>query len=807
MKRILFACWLIGNVLLSGIAVGQQITVYGEVKGEGGQQPLAGAVVFVENTRKQITTDDEGKFHIMLKPGRYNIGAFAFGYKTVLQSIQLKDKKHNLTFVLPELRDSLEMVEVQAERAETFGITRLRSVEGMAIYEGKKSEVVVLDDITANLATNNSRQVYAKVAGLNIWESDGAGLQLGIGGRGLNPNRTSHFNTRQNGYDISADALGYPESYYTPPTQALERIEVVRGAASLQYGTQFGGMLNFVMKKGPKDKKIELTSEQTMGSFGLFNSFNSVGGTVGKVNYYTYFHYKQSDGWRPNTQLEQYNVFSSLKYNLSDKWTLGLDFTHMNYLAQQPGGLTDQQFESDPQQSRRNRNWFKVNWNLLALTLDYKLSPNTKINSRFFGLSASREALGNLSRIDREDEPGTNRNLISGVFQNIGNETRLMHYYNLRGHKSVFLIGTRFYKGFSNQQQGEGNALEGADFHFENPDWLMSDYDFPSGNISVFAENIFNLTPKFSITPGIRFEYLSTNAEGFYRIVNRNLADEIIYDEEVAEDRSNQRSFVFFGLGLSYKKSEQLEFYANASQNYRSVNFSDIRIDNPNLVVDPDLGDVRGLSTDIGVRGGVNDYLSFDVSVFHLYLYDWIARIRERVSDVKEQIRSGNIGDIRAYGVEAYAETELVRLFTGKSLPNRLYWFTNVSLINASYTDSEIRQVVGNKVENAPEVNLKTGLTFKRKNFSATYQLTYLSQQYSNANNDKTEITSTAGEIPAYYVMDLSLRYTYKWLKLESGVNNLTDNMYFTRRATGYPGPGIIPSDGRSLYMTLGVKI
>ena len=84
-------------------------------------------------------------------------------------------------------------------------------------------------------------------------------FQLGIGGRGLSPNRNSNFNTRQNGYDISADALGYPESYYTPPAESIERIEVVRGAASLQFGTQFGGMLNFRFKKGPQDKNLNYT--------------------------------------------------------------------------------------------------------------------------------------------------------------------------------------------------------------------------------------------------------------------------------------------------------------------------------------------------------------------------------------------------------------------------------------------------------------------------------------------------------------------------------------------------------------------
>ncbi|MFT5077301.1 MAG: Fe(3+) dicitrate transport protein, partial [Flavobacteriaceae bacterium] len=42
--------------------------------------------------------------------------------------------------------------------------------------------------------------------------------------------------------------------------------------------------------------------------------------------------------------------------------------------------------------------------------------------------------------------------------------------------------------------------------------------------------------------------------------------------------------------------------------------------------------------------------------------------------------------------------------------------------------------------------------------------------------------------------------------KLEAGINNVLDNYYFTRRATGYPGPGIIPSANRNFYMTLQMK-
>ena len=55
--------------------------------------------------------------------------------------------------------------------------------------------------------------------------------------------------------------------------------------------------------------------------------------------------------------------------------------------------------------------------------------------------------------------------------------------------------------------------------------------------------------------------------------------------------------------------------------------------------------------------------------------------------------------------------------------------------------------------------------------------------------------------------MDVALSYTYKRFKLETGINNVLDETYFTRRATGYPGPGIIPSAPRNFYATLQIKL
>ena len=50
------------------------------------------------------------------------------------------------------------------------------------------------------------------------------------------------------------------------------------------------------------------------------------------------------------------------------------------------------------------------------------------------------------------------------------------------------------------------------------------------------------------------------------------------------------------------------------------------------------------------------------------------------------------------------------------------------------------------------------------------------------------------------------MNYKFGQIKLETGVNNILNNLYFTRRSTGYPGPGIIPSPPRNYYLTIQYK-
>ena len=153
--------------------------------------------------------------------------------------------------------------------------------------------IIINDQSSSSL--NNARQMYNQTVSLNILQTDDAGLQLNIGGRGLDPKRTSNFNVRQNYYDISADPLGYPESYYVPPFESLSSIELIRGAASLQYGTQFGGFLNFNIKKPNPSKKIEFITRNTVASNKIFTNFSSFSGTIKNYSYYIFYNFKSNN--------------------------------------------------------------------------------------------------------------------------------------------------------------------------------------------------------------------------------------------------------------------------------------------------------------------------------------------------------------------------------------------------------------------------------------------------------------------------------------------------------------------------------
>lgn len=804
--------FFIFSVLLFGISMAQTGSIYGQVICiDSGN--CDDAIITLEQTSFYTEVEPDGKFALANMPyGRYKLIAFALGYQLWSKDIMVDSLPLHFEIRLVGLEAQLDPVVVQSERIKQLGIGRLKTVEGANLYAGKKTELIQIASLQANLSTNNARQVFGKITGLNIWESDAAGLQLGIGGRGLSPNRTANFNTRQNGYDISADALGYPEAYYSPPMEAVERIEVVRGAASLQYGTQFGGMLNFVTKQGPAAIPFQYTSRQTLGSYGYFGSFNSLGGTVakGKLNHFSYLSYKRGDSWRANSGFESFTGSVKINWKASKRWTHSFEYTGMSYLAQQAGGLTDNAFEENPQQSLRSRNWFKVNWHLPSWQVQFRSDSSNLFEMRLFGLIAERSSVGNLERINRLDLGG-NRNLIQGKFANIGQELRWLHEWKWLGQTQHNLVGYRMYFGHSNAKQGEGSNGSDANFQFNNPSNLEnSDYQFDNLNLALFWEQVIRFSKRWTISPGLRAEYISTGAEGYYRQRVFDLAGNVISDRRIEDERSRARRFLIAGLGTQYTLGPSLEFYANFSQNYRAINYTDLRINNPSLRVDSALRDERGFTADLGVRGERAGKFIYEVTAFYLQYDGRIGQVLKNGESplyLDYRFRT-NVANSRTLGLEMMGEVNIFRFTRAKRLRFQdLNAFVNLALIKGVYQAPNQPSIDGNKVEMVPNVVFRSGLRYRWKYLRASFQYSYTSSHFSDATNSEWTSSAVEGRIPAYAVMDLSIGWIYKIWSIDMSVNNLANTSYFTRRADSYPGPGIIPAEARALYLTLGIQL
>jgi len=808
--RILYMMFLSVAVSLTG-AFAQKNVLKGSILDEN-QKPVIGASVFLESTVRGVQTDASGYYIIKDFPkGDYVLKVSMIGFKDASFPFSIIEKESKeLNIILEEDLLLLDAFEFSVSRG-IMGQEKLPEVDNFRINAAKKNEVIRVGEINANLAMNNSRQIFGRTPGISIWENDGSGIQLGVASRGLSPNRSWEFNVRMNGYDVTPDPMGYPEAYFTPPMEVVEQIEIVRGASSLQYGPQFGGLMNFVMRKPDKSKRFTFETLNTVGNNGLFSTFNYLGGTEGKWNYTAYYQKRIGNGWRENGYFNTDHAHVELNYAASNRLKLGLEMTYMTTESQQPGGLTDEQFSQDARKSTRSRNWFSTPWFVPALTAEYIVSENTKLSWKTFGTFAERNSVGFMRPINQEDDLG-NRQLDRDFYTTYGSELRMISNYRFLGKEQTLATGVRYFNGFIDRKQnGEGDAGTSMNFELVEGGVYRRDLDFSNINYAAFAENIFRFSDKFLATAGVRLESIYSNMEGRFNIVNGQ--------EVPLNPQTRSRNFLLFGVGSEYRLTPTTEFYTNFSQAYRPVLISDLTPPATTDVIDENLQDSRGYNFDFGYRGGLGTYLKFDVSYFYLNYADRIGTIAQIEPNGNIYQFRTNLGNSVSQGFEGYLEFDPITAFLKNSRYGYIHFFASLALIDAVYGDfatstvsnGEIREgnLKGNRVENAPRKINRYGVTYQLKSFSVTWQLSDIGEAFADASNTvEPNAAATVGLIPAYQVQDLSGSATFaKRYSLKAGVNNLTNNMYFTRRAGGYPGPGIMPADGRTFYVTVGLKL
>ncbi|HEY8780095.1 MAG TPA: TonB-dependent receptor [Mucilaginibacter sp.] len=772
----------------------------GEITDDKGNA-VAYAFITLKGLSQSITSDDKGKYAIETKPGHLTVRVSAEGYATLQGYVTVQEGEvATSNFTLRDTINKLKEVVVKGYKA-IKGMGYLNDVHDGVIYSGKKTEVILLDSLNANTAQNNPRQILGRIPGANYSETEGSGFPSnGIGFRGLNPTQSIETNTRQNGYNVAADIFGYPETYYLPPLEAVERIEVTRGAASLQFGPQFGGVVNYITKKGPDDKPLEINIQQTGGSFSLFNSFISAGGTSGKWNYYSFIQYKSILGWRPNSDVHQLSAFAGVNYQANTRLKLGLEYSILRNRIHMPGGFDDAQFELNSRASYRARNWLSSPWNIIAGTLNYKISPDTKLSVK----SAYQFSSRNLIWRNEDGGPETpdsistvtlqpvNREVQREIFHANTTEARLTSDYDIGDIKNTMAAGIRLFYG-KMKREGGGLGTTGSDFDLTllDPHYGYN-LNFTTTNIAPFVENLFRLGKRLSITPGFRYEYLKSTTAGY-----------IDNDVEQTANGSKNRSFALLGVGAQFITTPTTNIYANISQAYRPVTYEQLTPFGSATKIDANLKDANGYNADLGWRGSVKNYLNFDVSGFYL-------RYNNRIGVTEQFDASGNpflfrtnIANSVHKGAETYVELNITKaLFPGSTI-GEFSFYNSFSYIDARYVSGDYK---GKFVEYAPQTINRLGITYAYKVFSTTFIISNTAKSYGDATNTVRSDDPAVGIIPAYQVLDWSSAIHIGKYNFKFGINNLADAKYFTLRTNEYPGPGIIPAIGRSFYFGFGAK-
>lgn len=698
---------------------------------------------------------------------------------------------------------------------------RMPEVKNNVLFSGKKNELLKLDNINGNFATNNAREIFSRVPGVSIWENESSGIQINVGVRGLSPNRSWEFNTRQNGYDISSDVFGYPEAYYNPPMEAVESIQIVRGGASLQFGPQFGGMLNYVLKRERK-QKFTFETQNTVGSYQLLSSYNALGGNYKKWSYYLYNDSRSGQGWRQNNRYHVRNTHAYVAYQLDEKSKISAEFTNMDYQMQQPGGLTDAQFASDARQSSRTRNWFGTPWNVFALHFDSQINDRLGLDIKLFGLVSERNSVGFTGAANTADaiNPATNayanRRVDRDAYENFGIETRSIYQFKLGKIKNNLAFGVRAYRAKTIRKQ-EGKGTSGADFDLSIDGDFARRLDFTTKNWALFAENQIKVTEKLSVTPGIRYEHIESQAEGQLGITAGNPV--------LLKNTSLQRSKPLLGLGIEHK-FKTTNVYANVAQAYRPVLFSDLTPPAVTDVIDPNLKDADGFNADLGYRGTYKNLLNFDIGLFYLQYNNRIGGIRQFINNDPTQgtyLYRTNLGQTVNQGIEGFVNLNITQLFGVHNSMGNVDLFASMSFIDARYKDFKTyttsgsapnisikeSNLSGNRVENAPRYIHSFGLSWSTSQFSSTLQYRMSGEIFTDANNtNHPSANATTGLLDGYELFDWSAEYKFlSQYNLKAGINNLADKTYATRRSSGYPGPGILPGEGRTFYVSIGMKL
>lgn len=677
----------------------------------------------------------------------------------------------------------------------------LSQMNELFISIGKKTNLIHLGILNADFSSKTGRQVFAKVPGVFVYDMDGAGNQVNIASRGLDPHRGWEFNNRKDGIMTNSDLYGYPASHYSMPLESIEQIELIKGTGSIQYGAQFGGMINYVSKKADSSKPFAFESIQTVGSYGLVSSYHAISGSIKKFKYYAYTYFKIRNGYREIEQTKSNAQKVSLSYQFNSKFSIDFEWSRSAYTYKIPGALNDQMFRENPQQATRNRNYFNPDIHLPFVKIQWIRNANTKLQLTSSAVLGTRNSVMFDKPVQIKDTINhstgqyNNRQVDIDQFNSYTTELKLFHQFRLHNQLHSIAAGIQYLNNDLHRTQlGKGTTGENFNLSLVDPLWGR-DLHFKTINYALFTEQQWQLNKQLTVTTGIRLETGKTNMFGTMQNYPSN---------QIPVTMSRQ--FPLFAAGFQYKIGKPIILYGGIAQSYRPMIFKDLIPGSVYETVDPAIQDVYGYNAEFGIKGNWKLF-KWDITAFVLKMNNRFGTLA--ITDAMNNLMTyrTNIGNSISKGLELFVQADLpINQSTVLSV------FTSTSLMDARYKNAFVKfgntnqSVHNNKVESAPDMTSRNGVSIQSGKLSISFQYSYVSATFADALNTIVSPSNSGavGIVPSYGIVDMGASFRMnRFISLKFNGNNITNQSYFTKRPLFYPGPGIWPSDGLNFSSTI----
>lgn len=789
-----FVCWTIVILLSSQTILAQSNKAYiaGRVLDQN-EATITGAHVTLRNKQTNrittVVTITDGFYRFeRLVPGEYELTAVARGFSAASQNISLNSG---------EPRD-INLTLQPSSLAETVVVSSNSLLMNGELVERTPGAVDIIDNNTLESSRAlSSSEALRKVAGLNVRDEEGFGLRPNIGIRGLNPTRSTKVLLLEDGLPLTYAPYGDNASYYHPPVDRFESVEIVKGSGQILYGpTTVGGVINYVTPAPPLSRSGFLTLMG--GNRDYFNGHINYGGTWRNTGLLFDYTRKQGELARQDQRsgLNDFNFKSVSAFGMKHALTL-----KGNYYGERSNitysGLTEAEYRANPRQSIFRNDFFDGDRFGGSITHAFVPRSDITVTTNIYGSIFYRDWWRQSS--NSAERPNRLNTLAVGdpdclsmadLHTTCGNQGRLRKYY-VRGVESRLRTNFAFL-GVNNE------ADFGGRIHFETQDRQQQNGDTPTARsgvvvennerknsaYSVFFQNRF-LFRDWTITPGVRVEHIKfqrTNrlANGGAGVTGRTELTEVVP-----------------GIGVSYHPASRLTVFAGVHRGFAPPRTEDIINNATGGSVD--LDSELSWNYEVGVRSLPAKGLQLDATFFRMDYENQIVPA-SLAGGVGSQFTNG--GETLHQGVELTGRLDSATILGS---PHNFYLRTAFTYLPvAKFTGTRFSNVggfsnvsiSGNRLPYAPEqlVNFNVGYSHA-KGVNTFLEGVYVGRQFGD---DLNTVNPTAngqrGAIPSYTVWNATFNYKAEALRSTFfiTVKNLFDRTYIVDRSRG-----LLPSSPR----------